>query len=237
MNISTFTLDYAPEDFGRYSTDLEFLADYLPEICAKREGYDMACLARDLNLPPKTLYRKLAGIGKNDFGDRYRTKLRQLLTPTEYLPLITYDLHSISHHLSEVEVINRKLAQLQGDRYIAQITIEFREGVSRAFLSEVAFLASYLPEVCVKRRNYNMSSLARDLGVSPSGLSNMLAENEEHDFGAKYRSKLKQVLTYEEFLPVVGYHVEATQRSYAQIMKLRQELAIAQARAQEIAGA
>ena len=107
----------------------------------------------------------------------------------------------------------------------AQITIEFTPGISRAYESEIAFLRDYLPHVCSQRDNYNMGSLARDLDLSPSGLSNKLAGNGDHDFGSRYRDKLKRVLTPQEYLPIIGYEIDATQREYNEKKLLQQRLA------------
>jgi hypothetical protein len=108
---------------------------------------------------------------------------------------------------------------------IAKITIAFTPGVSAAYPTELDFLRDYLPTVCAKRPNYNMGSLARDLDISPSNLSNKLGGSGDYDFGSKYKDKLKRILTPQEYLPIIGYEIDATQREYNEIAELKRRLA------------
>ena len=107
----------------------------------------------------------------------------------------------------------------------AKITIEFTVGSSRAYPTEIDFLRDYLREVCAKRENYNMRTLAGDLDLSPSGLSNKLAGTGDHDFGSRYRDRLKKILTPQEYMPIIAYDIDANQREYNEIDELKKRLA------------
>ena len=107
----------------------------------------------------------------------------------------------------------------------SRITLEFTPGVSTAYPTEIDFLRDYLPTVCANRDNYNMGSLARDLDIAPSNLSNKLSGSGDFDFGSKYRDRLKKILTPQEYLPIIGYEIDATQREYNEIEELRKRLA------------
>jgi hypothetical protein len=70
-----------------------------------------------------------------------------------------------------------------------------------------------------------MGSLARDLDISPSNLSNKLSGSEDYDFGSKYKDRLRRILTPEEYLPIIGYEIDSTQRDYNEIEELKKRLA------------
>lgn len=107
----------------------------------------------------------------------------------------------------------------------SRITIEFTPGVSLAYPTEIAFLRDYLPAVVAARPGYNMGSLARDLDLSPSNLSNKLSGNGDYDLGTKYRDRLKRVLTPAEYMPIISYEIDATQREYNELEELKKRVA------------
>lgn len=107
----------------------------------------------------------------------------------------------------------------------AKFTLEFTPGISRAYPTKLDFLRDYLPEVCAKRDRYNMSSLARDLDLSPSKLSQKLSGTNNSAWSSKNEDKLKQVLTGPEYLPIIAYDIESTQREYNEIEALKARLA------------
>ena len=107
----------------------------------------------------------------------------------------------------------------------SKITIEFTPGISQAYPSKLAFLRDYLPTVCAERGNgYSMASLARDLDLSPSKLAHKLAGNGGSAWSSKNEDKLKQVLSATEYLPIIAYDIESTQRQYCEIEALKARL-------------
>jgi len=107
----------------------------------------------------------------------------------------------------------------------AKISIEFTPGISNAYPTKLDFLRDYLPAVVGKRDNYNMSSLARDLGFSPQKLSQKLSGTNNSAWSSKNEDKLKKVLSAPEYLPIIAYDIESTQREYNELESLKARLA------------
>lgn len=107
----------------------------------------------------------------------------------------------------------------------SKFTIEFPEGISQAYPTKLEFLRDYLPAVCAKRTNYNMKSLAADMDMSPSQLSQKLSGANNTAWSTKDDDRLKDVLTASEYLDIIAYDVESTQREYNRIEELERELA------------
>lgn len=109
----------------------------------------------------------------------------------------------------------------------ATITIKFTVGISSAYPTKLDFLRDYLPEVVVKRGNgYNMTSLACQLGYSPGRLSQKMSGAKNSAWSSKDEDKLKLILTAQEYLPIIAYDIESTQRDYNEIQALKERLKV-----------